>query len=207
MRKTVVDQLAEEDDDEVDQKTRWLLEMLPGTQQQHQMIAPVFRWAVDSERDRRRCSEEVEERVKEVKAEKRAARGGRAQSAMIGFQEVTRGQRRTSRIQGRVERKKLELISVEICGRGKGKGDRGKGAHEEQGGVRSTGRQELRRTMRDEEEEETRKTVAWMKQCEEARENDKSDAKGDQESQRGREERERERRGEVQDVARKLLGQ
>ena len=34
------------------------------------MIAPVFRWAVDSERDRRRCSEEVEERVKEVKAEK-----------------------------------------------------------------------------------------------------------------------------------------
>ena len=73
MRKTVVDQLAEEDDDEVDQKTRWLLEMLPRTQQQHQMIAPVFRWAVDSERDRRRCSEEVEERVKEVKAEKEEA--------------------------------------------------------------------------------------------------------------------------------------
>ena len=61
--------------------------------------------------------------------------------------------------------------------------------------------------MRDEEEEETRKTVAWMKQCEEARENDKSDAKGDQEGVREGERRERERRGEGQDVARKLLGQ
>ena len=59
---------------------------------------------------------------------------------------------------------------METCGTCKGKGDTGKGAHEGQGRVTSKGRQELTRTMRDEEEEETRKTVEWMKQCDEASE-------------------------------------
>ena len=80
--KAIVDQLAEEDDDEVDKKIQWFLEMLPWTQEQHQMIAPVFRWAVDAERDRRRCSEEVEERVTEET---------RVQSTMSGLEEVTIG--------------------------------------------------------------------------------------------------------------------
>ena len=57
MCKAVVDQLAEEDDDEVDHKIQWFLKMLSGAQEQHQMIPPVFRWAVDAERDRRRGSE------------------------------------------------------------------------------------------------------------------------------------------------------
>ena len=28
---------------------QWFVEMLPGMQEQHQMIAPVFRWALDAE--------------------------------------------------------------------------------------------------------------------------------------------------------------
>ena len=88
MCKTVVDQLAEEDDDEVDQKIQWFLKMLSGAQEQHQMIAPVFRWAVDAERDRRRCSEGVEECVTEET---------RLQS---GREEVTTGRGRRSPIQG-----------------------------------------------------------------------------------------------------------
>ena len=43
VRKAHVDLCAEEDDDEVDQIVQWCLEMLPGTQEQHQMIAQVFR--------------------------------------------------------------------------------------------------------------------------------------------------------------------
>ena len=112
-------QNSEEDDDEVDQKTQWFVEMLPKTQEQHQ---PVFRWAVDAERDRRRCSEEVEEsvteetrvqsttsgleevttgRVKRVSfREEEQPEGTRAQSIMSGRGGMTTGRGRTSPIQG-----------------------------------------------------------------------------------------------------------
>ena len=67
----------------------------------------------EKERDKRvRCRDE--EQPEEM----------RAQSTMSGFGELATGQGRTGHIQGRAERKKSELISVEICGKDKRKGDR-----------------------------------------------------------------------------------
>ena len=43
-------QFAEDDDEDVEQKTQWFLDMLPVTHEQRQMIAPVMWWAVEAER-------------------------------------------------------------------------------------------------------------------------------------------------------------
>ena len=55
MHEAAVVQFAEDDDEDVEQKTQWFLDMLPVTHEQRQMIAPVMRWAIDAARKRRNC--------------------------------------------------------------------------------------------------------------------------------------------------------
>ena len=46
---------GEDGGDDVEQKMQWFVEMLPGTHEQRQLMAPVLRWAIDAARKNRNC--------------------------------------------------------------------------------------------------------------------------------------------------------
>ena len=166
VRKAHADLCAEEDDDEVDQKTQWCLEMLPGMQEQHQMIAQVFRWAVDAERKRRNCVIDVKENASiepEVREHMRyeecwmsSVQGEKTSREMTDVCENEDAAKVTPKM-GSGGSHPQATLSPER-GEGKAKGDRGKG------GVGSKG------------------TLSMM-QCEESSvyETEKGSVKGDQE--------------------------